>query len=207
MNQFISITCLLFISLFSFAQSTAVEIDADQLNTWIQQSIDAGEFYENQKEFVAAELKDFQEHQDDANRVYDLGRALHQGLQQALQSEKNVYRPATYSLIEKAEELYLAAIASYPGFGRANAMLGMLYNQQYEYDSSPKYLEVALGMEEGSEDWMVAANQYLLAGAETGHAQEPSYQKVYKQFKQHAPMSSQSYYQKMADLYVPYFEK
>ncbi len=206
MNHLISIICLLFISSTMFAQSADVQVDSDEINEWIEQSIEADEFFENQKEFLNAEMKDFQEHKHDVNRVYDLGRALHQGLQKALQSEKNVYRPATYNLIEKAEELYLAAIASYPKFGRANAMLGMLYNQQKEYNSSPKYLEVALGMEEGSEDWMVAANQYLLSGAETGNAHEQSYQEVYKKFKRHAPHSSQSYYQKMADLYVPYFE-
>ncbi len=206
MKQIISIACCLFLSISAIGQSAEVQVDPDELNKWIEESIKADEFYENQKEFIAAELKDYQEHSDDANRLYDLGRALHQGLQKAFQSEKNVYRPASYSLIEKAEELYLAAIDQFPDFGRANAMLGMLYNQQKEYDSSPKYLEKALGMEEGSDDWMIAANQYLLSGAETGKAHEPSYQKVYKKFKKHAPNSSQSYYQKMADLYAPYYE-
>ncbi len=194
----------LFIS--SFQIVVAQEVKPDKINQWISQSIKTGDFYENQKEFVASELKDYIQDSENPNAIYDLARALHQGLQKGLQQQKNVYAPSSYNLFELAEELYLAAIKKSPKFGRANAMLGLLYNQQKEYDKSSPYLEVALGMQEGSEDWLVAANQYLFSGAEMGNTTKASYQEVYKKFKKYAPKSSQSYYQKMAELYKSYYE-
>lgn len=111
-------------------------------------------------------------------------------------------------IAEEAEQAYLGAIDLYKNHGRANIMLGLLYNQQGKYVQSERYLEVGLELEEGGEDWMVAANQYLLAGAYTYNTDEEKYQAVYEKFKKyaHTKIKDGAYYKKMAVLYVSYYE-
>ena len=110
----------------------------------------------------------------------------------------------------EAEKSYGYAIDQCDCDGRANIMLGLLYNQQGNYYASELFfLEKGLQLKEGRDDWMVAANQYLLAGAYTYNTDTPEYQVVYAKFKEHVKnnQKNKAYYLKMAGMYKPYYEK
>ncbi len=88
-------------------------------------------------------------------------------------------------------------------------MLRLLYNQHGKYFLSEPHLEKGLKLEEGEEDWMLAANQYLLAGAYTYKTDDEKYLNIYELFKKYAQTVTKDapYYKKMAGLYVGYYEK
>ncbi len=56
---------------------------------------------------------------------------------------------------------------------------------------------------------MLAANQYLLAGAYTYKTDDEKYLNIYELFKKYAQTVTKDapYYKKMAGLYVGYYEK
>lgn len=147
----------------------------------------------------------------DANVVYDYGRILTVLLQPGLSkiASKVELSEDAKKIISDAEKAYRYAISNCECHGRANIMLGLLYNQQGKYFISESYLEEGLKLEKGSDDWMIAANQYLLAGAYTYNTDNEKYIAVYNSFKKFTPtiVKDKAYYQKMAKLYVSYYEK
>lgn len=157
-----------------------------------------------------AEYTDVIENPNDPNRIFDYGRILKVVLQPGLATatEKELSE-AGKKIAAEAEQAYRDAIQNCECHGRANIMLGLLYNQQGKYFISESYLEKGLQLPEGDEDWMVAANQYLITGAYTYSTDDEKFQKVYQLFKKYAntAIKDAAYYQKMAGLYVSYYEK
>lgn len=149
-------------------------------------------------------------HLEDSNSIFNYGLSLTTALQPGLASAtEKPLSDGGNQIANEAEKAYRAAIDLFAKHGRANIMLGLLYNQLGKYMYSESYLEVGLQLEEGGEDWMVAANQYLLAGAYTYNTDEEKYQTVYKKFKEyaHTDIKDGPYYKKMAVLYVSYYER
>ncbi len=149
-------------------------------------------------------------HLEDSNAVFNYGLSLTTALQPGLAAAtENPLSEDGQKIADEAERAYKAAIALFAKHGRANIMLGLLYNQLGRYMYSESYLKVGLQLEEGGEDWMVAANQYLLAGAYTYNTDEEKYQQVYAKFKEyaHTDIKDGPYYKKMAVLYVSYYER
>ncbi|QXP54159.1 hypothetical protein H0I25_05615 [Cellulophaga sp. HaHa_2_95] len=199
----------LFITPFAMAQATFVPVEKERLDTWLTEAKENGEVDTKQLEKLDAEYADVLTTPASTNRIFDYGRILTIALQPGLASasEKEL-SGAGQKIVDEAEKAYRNAISNCDCHGRANIMLGLLYNQQGKYYISEPYLEKGLELEEGGEDWMIAANQYLLAGAYTYNTAEEKYVKVYELFKKYAKTVSKdaAYYQKMAGLYVSYYE-
>lgn len=196
---------------FAMAQATFVPAEKELLDTWIAEANEKGEIDSKQLEKLDAEHADVLSAPKSTNRVFDYGRILTIALQPGLASatEKEL-SGAAQKIVDEAEKAYRNAISNCDCHGRANIMLGLLYNQQGKYFISEPYLEKGLELKEGGEDWMVAANQYLLAGAYTYNTEEDKYQEVYKKYKNYAhqpDIKDGAYYLKMANLYVAYYEK
>lgn len=184
--------------------------DKNTLDTWIAEAQTNNEIDTNQLQKLDAEYTDVIENPNDPNRIFDYGRILTVVLQPGLATatEKELSE-AGKKIAAEAEQAYRDAIQNCECHGRANIMLGLLYNQQGKYFISESYLEKGLQLPEGDEDWMVAANQYLITGAYTYSTDDEKYQKVYQLFKKYAntAIKDAAYYQKMAGLYVSYYEK
>ncbi|KPM32536.1 Hypothetical protein I595_954 [Croceitalea dokdonensis DOKDO 023] len=192
------------------AQTSFKPVEKETLDQWITEAREKNEIATQHLPKFRKEHADVLKEPEDANRIFDYGRVLTMLLQPALSTAtENPMSKSANKIAEEAEQAYLGAIDLYKNHGRANIMLGLLYNQQGKYTYSEKYLEVGLQLEEGGEDWMVAANQYLLAGAYTYNTDEEKYQAVYKKFKEyaHANIKDGAYYKKMAVLYVSYYER
>ncbi|QWX83032.1 hypothetical protein H0I23_11235 [Cellulophaga sp. HaHaR_3_176] len=195
----------------AIAQVTFIPAEKKLLDTWISEASENGEVDSKQLEKLEAEYADVLAQPESSNRVFDYGRILTIALQPGLAtaSEKEL-SGAGQKIIDEAEKAYRNAISNCECHGRANIMLGLLYNQQGKYFISGPYLEKGLELEEGEEDWMIAANQYLLAGAYTYNTEEKKYQEVYEKYKKfaHQPdIKDALYYLKMANLYEAYYEK
>lgn len=202
---------LLILTLFStlFMNAQYQPTAKTTLDSWIAEAQTNNEVDAKQLPKLDAEYKDVIENPNDPNRIFDYGRILTAVLQPGLgtATEKELSASGK-KIVAEAEEAYRAAIQDCECHGRANIMLGLLYNQQGKYFISESHLEIGLQLTEGGEDWMVAANQYLLAGAYTYNTTEEKYQKVYELFKKYAQTVTKdaAYYQKMAGLYVSYYE-
>lgn len=197
-------------SQFMMGQTGFEPVAKETLDQWITEARETNEIATQHLPKFREEHEDVLKDPDDANAIFDYGRILTILIQPALATAtENPMGKSANKIAEEAERAYLGAIAKYKKFGRANIMLGLLYNQQGKYMYSEKYLEVGLELEEGGEDWMVAANQYLLAGAYTYNTDEEKYQAVYERFKQyaHSDVKDGPYYKKMALLYVSYYER
>lgn len=102
---------------------------------------------------------------DDANLVYDFGRALRILMDPAVDkaySNETISQEAIM-LIKTAEAYFKKAIEMFDGFGRARTMYGSLLCMQKRFDETVVILKPALTLSEGSEDWMIAAHWYLAA--------------------------------------------
>ncbi|SMC65138.1 hypothetical protein [Cellulophaga tyrosinoxydans] len=200
----------LFSAVFANAQLQYKPTDKTTLDGWIAEAKEHNEIDISQLQKLDAEYNDVVVNPDDPNRVFDYGRILTAVLQPGLATatEKEL-SDAGKKIAAESEEAYRDAIRDCDCHGRANIMLGLLYNQQGKYFLSEPYLEKGLELPEGGEDWMVAANQYLLTGAYTYNTTEEKYQKIYVLFKKFAQSVTKDadYYQKMAGLYVSYYEK
>lgn len=198
------------ITQITMAQTSFEPVEQKLLDSWITDARETDEIATQHLPKFREEYKDVLKEPDDSNRIFDYGRILTILIQPALSTaSENPMSKSAHKIATEAERAYLGAISKYKKHGRANIMLGLLYNQQGKYMFSEPYLEVGLKLEEGGEDWMVAANQYLLAGAYTYNTSEDKYQKVYKKFKKYARtdgIKDGSYYLKMAVLYVSYYE-
>ncbi|MFK7813066.1 MAG: hypothetical protein AB8B59_11265 [Maribacter sp.] len=199
------------ITQISFAQTSFKPVEKETLDQWITEAREKNEIATQHLPKFREEHKDVIDEPNSANRIFDYGRILTMLLQPALATAtENPMSKSANKIAEEAEKAYLGAIEKYEKHGRANIMLGLLYNQQGKYMFSEKYLEVGLQLEEGDEDWMVAANQYLLAGAYTYNTDEDKYQLVYEKFKKYShqdEIKDGPYYRKMAVLYVSYYER
>lgn len=192
-------------------QSDFEPVELKHLGIWITQAKEKAEVNAN----AVPNLNDNHElalkHGDDSNTLFNYGLSLTEVLQPGLaKATENPLSDGGHQIAMEAESAYKAAIDLFAKHGRANIMLGLLYNQTGQYMQSEPYLEVGLQLEEGGEDWMVAANQYLLAGAYTYSTDVEKYQEVYKKFKKYAhqeDIKDGPYYLKMAVLYVSYYEK
>lgn len=197
-------------AVFANAQLQYKPTDKTTLDGWIAEAKEHNEIDISQLQKLDAEYIDVVVNPDDPNRVFDYGRILTAVLQPGLATatEKEL-SDAGKKIAAESEEAYRDAIRDCDCHGRANIMLGLLYNQQGKYFLSEPYLEKGLELPEGGEDWMVAANQYLLTGAYTYNTTEEKYQKIYVLFKKFAQSVTKDadYYQKMAGLYVSYYEK
>ncbi|WP_396635533.1 hypothetical protein [Maribacter sp. R77961] len=206
----VGIVIIVLIAQLAGAQSNFKPIEKETLDQWINQARETNEIATQHLPKFREEHEDALQEPDDANRIFDYGRILTILIQPALATAtENPMSKSANKIAEEAERAYLGAIAKYKKHGRANIMLGLLYNQQGKYMFSEPYLEVGMELEEGGEDWMVAANQYLLAGAYTYSTKEDKYQEVYIKFRKYAKtdgIKDGSYYLKMAVLYVSYYE-
>jgi len=202
------VIAFILVSQIMIGQSSFEPVAKKTLDKWITEARETNEIATQHLPKFREEHDDVLKEPEDANRIFDYGRILTMLLQPALGTENPMGKSAN-KIAEEAERAYLGAIAKYKKHGRANIMLGLLYNQQGKYTFSEPYLEVGMELEEGGEDWMVAANQYLLAGAYTYNTEEEKYQDVYKKFKKyaHSEVKDGPYYKKMAVLYVSYYER
>lgn len=194
----------------AISQTDFKPVAKETLDQWISEAREKNEIATQHLPKFREEHEDVLSEPDDSNRIFDYGRILTMLLQPALNTAtENPMSKSANKIAEEAESAYLGAIELYKKHGRANIMLGLLYNQQGKYMQSEPYLEVGMALEEGGEDWMVAANQYLLAGAYTYNTEEEKYQEVYKKFKKyaHSDVKDGPYYKKMAVLYVSYYER
>ncbi|WP_430907658.1 hypothetical protein [Maribacter sp. 2-571] len=202
---------LLLICQILFAQTSFTPVAKTQLDTWLTTAKATSEVNANAVPNLYGNHGLALKNLEDSNSIFNYGLSLTTALQPGLATAtENPLSDGGHQIANEAEQAYLGAIALFSKHGRANIMLGLLYNQLGKYMQSEPYLEVGLQLEEGGEDWMVAANQYLLAGAYTYNTDELKYQDVYKKFKQYAHTSgikNGPYYLKMAVLYVSYYEK
>ena len=146
---------------------------------------------------------------EDPNMVFNYGLILTSLMQPGIKKiETGEISQVAKKLVDEAEQAYIEAISSCNCHGRANIMLGLLYNQEGKYFLSEPFLEKGLTLKEGGEDWMIAANQYILAGVYTNKTKEEKYVEVYQLFKKYikTDISSKAYYIKMAGLYKDYYE-
>ncbi|MBO0590502.1 hypothetical protein I2486_03695 [Cellulophaga sp. E16_2] len=191
------------------AQEAYLPVKKEILDIWIVEAQEANEIDASQLENLEDEYNELITKPESPNRVFDYGRILTIMLQPGLTmaAEKEL-SGAGQKIVDEAERAYRTAVSACECHGRANIMLGLLYNQQGKYGISESYLEKGLELNEGGSDWMIAANQYLLAGAYTNNMTEEKYLKVYQLFKEYAETATKdvSYYQKMAGLYVSYYE-
>lgn len=208
------IRSFLFLALLTTALSAAAfpfkATERTVLDEWIAGAQSSQEVDASQLKKLDGDYKDVIEQPKNANAVFDYGRILTAIMQPGLgKTEQKPLSPSGKKIIAEAEKAYRDAIQRCECHGRANIMLGLLYNQQGKYYISEPHLEKGLKLKEGGEDWMIAANQYLLAGAYTHNTETKKYLKVYDQFKQYAPTVAKNgaYYRKMAGLYVSYYEK
>jgi len=184
-------------------------VEKSKLDQWVKTARKRGEIDSSKLQKLDEEYEFVKEHPDNINAVFDYARILtivvQPGLSYAIEKELSV--DAKY-LVEESEKAYLSVLLKNSNHGRANIMLGTLYNQQGKYSIATSFLEKGMELPEGSADWMIAANQYLLGGAESKQAHEDNYQTVYKLFKKQVPLitRNKAYYQKMAKLYVSYYE-
>lgn len=179
---------------------------ADKLKTWIKEAKKANELNKEKLTRLWEIHTDLKEGSTDANHIYNYGRAIADAIQPVFSLQGHTNTQGVIQLMVQAELAYRYAITNCECHGRANIMLGMLYNQEKKYFISEPYLEKGLQLKEGSNDWMIAANQYILAGAYTYSTKKEKYQKVYQLFKKYAPNHGDPYYIKMAAMYVPYYE-
>ncbi len=185
-------------------------VEKAQLNAWLLEAKGKAEVNANAVPNLHDNHSLAVKNDEDSNSIFNYGLSLTTALQPGLASAtENPLTNGGRQIADEAEKAYKAAIALFAKHGRANIMLGLLYNQLGSYLQSEPYLEVGLQLEEGGEDWMVAANQYLLAGAYTYNTDEEKYQAVYKKFKEyaHTDIKDGPYYKKMAVLYVSYYER
>ncbi len=206
----VTLFTIVLITQIAISQVDFKPIEKETLDEWISQAREKNEIATQHLPKFREEQQDVLDEPEDSNRRFDYGRILTILLQPALSTAtENPMSKSANKIAEEAERAYLGAIEKYEKHGRANIMLGLLYNQRGNYMQSEMYLEVGLQLEEGGEDWMVAANQYLLAGAYTYSTEEEKYQNVYKKFKEYAntDIKDAPYYKKMAVLYVSYYER
>lgn len=200
---------VLLISLIASGQEPFGAMDKKELRKLIRQAKNNGEAEGAKVDKMWSEFEDAKEMDTSANAVFDYGRMLTELLQPGLsKATETPLSEASKKLVLEAEKAYSYAIDQCDCHGRANIMLGLLYNQQGNYFASEGFLEKGLQLKEGSDDWMVAANQYLLAGAYTYNTDTPKYQEVYEKFKiqVHKVIKNKAYYLKMAGMYKPYYE-
>lgn len=194
------------ISLFSASQNKYIPEKKQVFKTYIKEAKRAKELDIKKADRIYEIVSEMDGSSTDPNEVYNLGRAIQEALQPGFKLQGHTFTNAALQLMIQSELAYRYAITNCECHGRANIMLGMLYNQQNKYSFSEPYLEKGLKLDEGSDDWMIAANQYLLAGAYTSKTKVQKYINVYKKFKVHAQTHTNPYYKKMANLYIPYYE-
>ncbi|AXT52089.1 hypothetical protein D1818_15035 [Aquimarina sp. BL5] len=210
MRNILLYTAILFFNVSGIAQFTFKPIEKGVLDSLIEDAIRNNEIDRAQMKKLDGEYQDMIAAPKNANAVFDYGRILTALLQPGLASATTkALSEGGRKIVGEAEDAYRNAISHCECHGRANIMLGLLYNQQGKYFLSEPHLEKGLKLDEGGEDWMVAANQYLLAGAYTYNTENEKYLKVYDLFKKYAKSVTKeaAYYQKMAGLYVAYYEK
>ena len=201
---------LMLFGVSTMAQESFKAMEKSELRKLLRKARASEEADGNKMDKMWSEFEDAQEMDESANAVFDYGRMLTEILQPGLATAtEKPLSEASKELVSEAERAYSYAIDQCDCHGRANIMLGLLYNQQGNYYASELFLEKGLMLEEGGEDWMVAANQYLLAGAYTYNTDTPKYIEVYHKFKDHVltVQKNKAYYQKMAGMYKPYYEK
>ena len=199
--------CLLAFNSYLIAQTPFNPEEKKQLKEWVKEAKKSKELDTDKLDRFWEIQADLSGGSTDANHIYNYGRAIADMVQPGFRINGHTFSNGAIQLMVQAELAYRYAIGHCECHGRANIMLGMLYNQQEKYFISEPYLEKGLQLEEGSPDWMIAANQYLLAGAYTYRAKDEKYQKVYQLFKNYAPESGNAYYSKMAAMYIPYYEQ
>lgn len=210
-QTFVGIFMFLFINLVASAQTKTSykPVSKTKLDKWIIAVKKNREIDTSKLKKIEEEYENVLAQPDNLNVVYDYARiltiALQPGLNYAI--EKELSTSAKY-LVEESEKAYLEVILKNRNHGRANIMLGTLYNQQGKYSIAESFLEKGMELKEGSADWMIAANQYLLGGAESKKTNTNKFQKVYKLFKKHVPLltRNKAYYQNMAKAYVSFYE-
>lgn len=205
----LTIACVLFTQIL-ISQTGFKPSNQKQLDDWLAVAKEKGEVNANAVPNLHDNLELAIKNEDDSNSLFNYGLSLTAALRPGLASAtESPLSKGGHQIATEAELAYKAAISLFAKHGRANIMLGLLYNQLGKYMNSEPYLEIGLQLEEGGEDWMVAANQYLLAGAYTYNTDQEKYQEVYNKFKEYAHLDVKDapYYKKMAVLYVSYYER
>jgi hypothetical protein len=206
MNYFFNLFLLL-IAISTNAQTEFKPVQKSQIKDWLKEAAKSNEIDKSKLSRLWEIHADLDTGSKDANHVYNFGRIIADALQPGFRLQNHDFTAGAIQLMVQAELAYRFAISECKCHGRANIMLGLLYNQQKKYYISEPYLEKGLQLPEGSDDWMIAANQYLLAGAYTYNTKNEKYLKVYKRYKKYASKHKNPYYQKMATMYIPYYEQ
>jgi len=126
------VIAFILVSQIMIGQSSFEPVAKKTLDKWITEARETNEIATQHLPKFREEHDDVLKEPEDANRIFDYGRILTMLLQPALGTENPMGKSAN-KIAEEAERAYLGAIAKYKKHGRANIMLGLLYNQQGKY--------------------------------------------------------------------------
>jgi len=164
---------------------------------WIQDARMNGELNENHIEKFRQVYQDVSKDLSDTDEVFNFARILTIMMQPALDEwGSGEPKSAALHLIKTSEVFYKKALEQYPNHGRAHIMLGTQLSQQKRYQEAIPHLEAGLTLPEASDDWMIAANWYILANINTGNT-FGEVTLVFEKFKNHAVEGS--YFAQMAE--------
>ena len=178
----------------------SIDFELKPLSTyegWIQEAKMNNELDADQIDKFREVYQDVSKDLEDTDEVFNFGRILTIMLQPALDEwGDNEPGSAASNLINTSEVFYTKALEQYPNHGRAHIMLGTQLSQQKRYQEAIPHLEAGLTLPEASDDWMIAANWYILASINTGNT-FGEVTLVFEKFKNHAIEGS--YFAKMAE--------
>jgi len=164
---------------------------------WIQDARMNGELDEDHIEKFRQVYQDVFKDLSDTDEVFNFARILTIMMQPALDEWSNSEpEAAALDLLKTSEVFYKKALEQYPNHGRAHIMLGTQLSQQKRYQEAIPHLEAGLTLPEASDDWMIAANWYILANINTGNT-FGEVTMVFEKFKNHAVEGS--YFAQMAE--------
>jgi len=164
---------------------------------WIQDARMNGELDENHIDKFRQVYHDVAKDLGDTDEVFNFARIITIMMQPALDEWGNGEpEMAGMNLIKTAEVFYKEALSQFPNHGRAHIMLGTQLCQQKRYQDAIPHLEAGLTLPEASDDWMIAANWYILANINTGNT-FGEVTIIFEKFKQNAVDGS--YFAQMAE--------
>jgi len=164
---------------------------------WIQDARMNGELDENHIDKFREVYQDVSKDLSDTDEVFNFARIITIMMQPALDEWGNGEpEAAALNLLKTSEVFYKKALEQYSNHGRAHIMLGTQLSQQKRYQEAIPHLEAGLTLPEASDDWMIAANWYILANINVGNT-FGEITLTFEKFKSHA--AEGSYFAKMAE--------
>lgn len=155
-----------------FSEAIAFSIEPfETYDNWIKEALSNDELNDEYLDTIKSSYTELIEglniNPEDANVIYNFGRALRIALDPAVDKayDNEYISDAATTLIKTAEAYFKKAIELFNGFGRARTMYASLLCLQKRFNEAITIVEPALELPEGSEDWMIAAHWYLAAKA------------------------------------------